>query len=50
LFKHQQNRSKKTELVILLRPLVVDNQQIWEQDMRDFNQRIQDMRQPSSSL
>jgi MSHA biogenesis protein MshL len=50
LFKHQKDRSRKAELVILLRPVVVDHQQIWEQDLGDFKQRIQDMRQEPHTL
>jgi MSHA biogenesis protein MshL len=50
LFKHQKNRSRKAELVILLRPVVVDDQRIWDQEVGDFKQRIQDMRQAPDSL
>lgn len=46
LFKHRKDSSKKTELVILLRPMVVQNTQTWAQDSRTVQQRIQGMRQP----
>ena len=46
LFKHRKESSKKTELVILLRPVVVQNQQNWSRDMGDVRNRIQGMRQP----
>ncbi len=46
LFKHRKESRKKTELVILLRPLVVQNPQGWAGDIRNVQQRIQGMRQP----
>ncbi len=45
----EHERSKKTELVILLRPVVVQNQQAWNRDVRDSRERIQGMRQPVNS-
>ncbi len=46
LFKHRKESNKKTELVILLRPVVVQNQQNWARDMGAVHNRIQGMRQP----
>lgn len=34
LFRHTRNSSRKSELVILLRPLMIDDQQQWAQSMR----------------
>lgn len=42
LFKTRNDRTRKTELVILMRPLVVDDQ-AWEQDIRASEQRIREM-------
>lgn len=42
LFKTRNDRSRKTELVILMRPVVVDDQ-VWEQDVRASEQRIREM-------
>jgi MSHA biogenesis protein MshL len=50
LFKHQKNSSKKSELVILLRPVVVEEQQDWDRDLHDMHQRIQGMRQPTDAM
>ncbi len=50
LFKHQKNSSKKSELVILLRPMVVEQPQIWDRDMQDMHNRIQGMRQPPRAM
>ncbi len=33
LFRQQRGASRKTELVILLRPMVVDNAEVWRQDL-----------------
>lgn len=49
IFKHRKERSKKTELVILLRPVVVQKQQVWNRDVQDSRARIQGMRQPAQS-
>ena len=46
LFKHRKDSSKKTELVILLRPVVVQNDRSWSSDTQAVRQRIQGMRQP----
>ena len=50
LFKHRQNRSKKTELVILLRPLVVRNPRTWNRDVSAMRERIQGMRLPGNAI
>lgn len=39
LFKTRNDLNRKTELVILMRPMVVDDQ-VWEQDIRSSEQRI----------
>lgn len=38
-FKNKQKRSEKTELVILMRPIIVDDKS-WNQDITDSQQRI----------
>jgi MSHA biogenesis protein MshL len=40
LFKHRADREEKTELVILMRPLVVSDE-TWEKDIRETEKRIQ---------
>jgi MSHA biogenesis protein MshL len=47
LFGQRKDSSKKTELVILLRPLVVQNQQTWNRDIGALGTRINSMRQPA---
>lgn len=42
LFKTRNDRSQKTELVILMRPIVVDDD-AWDQDIRQSEQRIRAM-------
>ncbi len=44
LFKHRKNASSKTELVILLRPVVVNNDRDWQQDIDATRMRIQQLR------
>jgi len=34
LFKHKKKSSTKSELVILLKPVVVDNAQVWGADLK----------------
>jgi len=43
LFRHQQRSSKKSELVILLKPVVVDDN-AWTRTLQDARQRIGNMR------
>ncbi|MCW8196627.1 pilus (MSHA type) biogenesis protein MshL [Proteobacteria bacterium 005FR1] len=40
LFKHRRDQEEKTELVILMRPVVVTDE-AWERDIRQTEQRIQ---------
>jgi MSHA biogenesis protein MshL len=47
LFKQRKNSSRKTELVILLRPQVVRGQQTWNNDMGALGVRINGMRAPA---
>ncbi len=43
MFRHTQSRSRKSELVILLRPLAVQDDQAWEASMSKSRQRIEGM-------
>ncbi len=45
LFKHQKQSSLKSELVILLRPLVVGGAEDWTQELAQSQQRLGQMRQ-----
>jgi MSHA biogenesis protein MshL len=47
LFSHRKDSRTKTELVILLRPQVVQDQQTWNRDMRALDARINSMRLPA---
>ncbi|HEB93664.1 MAG TPA: pilus (MSHA type) biogenesis protein MshL [Gammaproteobacteria bacterium] len=40
LFRHQQKSVVKSELVILLRPLVVDNGQVWDDELQRIGERF----------
>jgi MSHA biogenesis protein MshL len=50
LFKHHKNSSRKSELVILLRPVVVAHRHDWERDLQNLQERIQGMRQSDSEF
>ncbi|BCR06405.1 pilus (MSHA type) biogenesis protein MshL [Desulfuromonas versatilis] len=43
LFRHTQSSSRKSELVILLRPLVVQDSQAWDSEVSKSRQRIEGM-------
>ncbi|MDM7322000.1 MAG: pilus (MSHA type) biogenesis protein MshL [Gammaproteobacteria bacterium] len=44
LFKHRKNSTRKTELVILLRPVVVNGDEDWRQEIDTTRERIQNLR------
>jgi MSHA biogenesis protein MshL len=44
LFSHTQQRSRKSELVILLRPIVVDGSDTWKESLRESSQRFKTLR------
>ncbi|MEA5444955.1 pilus (MSHA type) biogenesis protein MshL [Gammaproteobacteria bacterium AB-CW1] len=46
LFRQTRQREAKTELVILLRPVVVENDEQWNEMTRDYRDQIRDMRRP----
>jgi len=46
MFRHTRQTSSKTELVILLRPVVVERNQAWVNDIRDTVQRFESTRRP----
>ncbi|GAB6050282.1 hypothetical protein JCM16106_11280 [Hydrogenophilus islandicus] len=41
LFKHRYNVSNKSELVILIRPIVVDRAEVWQRDIDAVAERIE---------
>ncbi|MGE4578411.1 MAG: pilus (MSHA type) biogenesis protein MshL [Desulfuromonadales bacterium] len=43
LFSHNQMVSRKSELVILLRPQVVDNGRVWERELENTRNRVQSL-------
>ncbi|MEO5331067.1 MAG: pilus (MSHA type) biogenesis protein MshL [Magnetococcus sp. YQC-5] len=43
LFSNQQKSWKKTELIILLRPIIADDPSVWRQQMQDSRDRLQKM-------
>ena len=43
LFRHTRTSKRKTELVILLRPVVVDHDQVWTDSIRDSTERFNQM-------
>jgi len=40
LFRHEQKVTRKSELVILLRPIVVDNDNVWVDEMQKVTKRF----------
>ncbi len=46
LFRHTQRSRRKTELVILLKPVVVDSELAWQDDLRGTAERIDSFFQP----
>jgi len=43
LFRHTRQVKHKTELVILLRPVVVDGDRVWQEQLRNTSQRMQQL-------
>ncbi len=51
LFKHRSNRSRKTELVILLRPILANNDGVWKREIESTRSRINAMQgQPATTV
>ena len=46
MFRHTRKTSTKTELVILLRPVVVNNNRVWEQQVQQATQRFRTIQHP----
>ncbi|MCP1728095.1 MSHA biogenesis protein MshL [Natronospira proteinivora] len=46
LFRQTRQREAKTELVILLRPVVVEDERQWDDMTREYQGQIRDMRRP----
>jgi len=44
MFRHTRQVSKKTELVILLRPVIVDNGRAWSNQIQQTSQQFRDLR------
>jgi len=44
MFRHTRKVSKKTELVILLRPMIVDNSRAWANQIQQTSQQFRDLR------
>lgn len=44
LFSHTQQRTRKSELVILLRPIVVGGSDTWKESLRESSQRFKSLR------
>ena len=43
-FKNTNRRTQKTELVILLKPTIIQSNETWKQDLRDVRQRLDEYR------
>jgi type II secretory pathway component GspD/PulD (secretin) len=41
-FKNTDRRTVKTELVILLKPTIIETDATWKQDLRDTRQRLEE--------
>ncbi|NOX43992.1 MAG: pilus (MSHA type) biogenesis protein MshL [Gammaproteobacteria bacterium] len=50
LFKHKKQVTRKSELVILLRPIVVDNDKVWSDELRRATGAIDDLTQLSQQF
>jgi MSHA biogenesis protein MshL len=50
LFRHTQQSRRKTELVILLRPIVVDSDAVWGQSIRGTAERLQGLQAQPPAL
>jgi len=46
MFRHTRKTSTKTELVILLRPVVVNSNRVWEQQVQQATQRFRAIQHP----
>jgi MSHA biogenesis protein MshL len=46
MFRHTRKTSRKTELVILLRPVVVNSNQAWGQEVQQATQRFRAIQHP----
>ena len=46
MFRHTRKTSTKTELVILLRPVVVNNNSVWQQQVQQATQRFRAIQHP----
>lgn len=46
LFKQKSNRNRRSELVILLRPIVVDSNRVWSNDIQQSADRVKALRAP----
>ncbi len=46
MFRHTRKVSKKTELVILLRPMIVDSRAAWSNQIQQAAQKFRDIRHP----
>jgi MSHA biogenesis protein MshL len=44
MFRHTRQVSTKTELVILLRPVIVDNRRVWSNQIQQTSQQFRDLR------
>lgn len=44
LFRHRKDATRKTELVILLRPVIVGQDEVWQQELDATRMRIQNLR------
>jgi len=49
VFKHQQQQQHKSELVILLRPIIVDTAEQWQDVIQQTQQRLQQMQQGANT-
>src|SRR3546814_20941266 len=48
LFKHRNDKSRKTELVILMRPILAKTDSVWQREIAAASKRINDMQGPSA--
>jgi MSHA biogenesis protein MshL len=46
MFRHTRKMSTKTELVILLRPVVVNSNRVWQQQVQQATQRFRAIQHP----
>ena len=49
LFRNTTRVTEKKELVILLKPTIIDSDRAWEQDLRETEERIKKMYPPSQA-